>query len=158
MIARILSNLMRQHQAVALLAELQKEEFSHLTARDPGAVAAIEFSIQELLRQLAVERRSLHALYAALDPAAKRLSDVVGRFAPDAAKRAQSLYAAIDAAEQRCAKQATRNYAMALGLYDVAKSSLDNLQRLLIPKKGVYGSKGRLALAAPGPGLINGRL
>ena len=158
MIARILSNLLRQQRAVMLLEVLQKEEFSHLTARNPGGVASIEFSIQELLRQLATERRSLHALYAALDPAAKRLADVIGRFSPEEAEQAGKLFAGIDATEQRCAKQAGRNYAMALGLYDVTKSSLDNLQNLLIPKKTVYGAKGRIGRAAPGASLFSGRL
>ena len=157
MIKRILNNLRRQHGAVTLLEKLLAEEFSHLQARSPGEVASVEFSIQELLRQLAVERRSLQAFYAALDPAAKRLADVVDRFDPASRESAQTLYAAIDAAEQRSAKQATRNYAMALGLYDVTKSSLDNLQKLLVPKKGVYGSRGRIGAAASAPGLINGR-
>lgn len=157
MIGRILSNLTRQRAAAALLETLLAEEFSHLSKRDPGAVASAEFSIQELLRQLAVERRSLHALYAALDPAAKRLADVIERFDPASRELAQSLYAAIDKAEQRSAKQASHNYAMALGLYDVTKTSLDNLQQLLIPKKGVYGSRGRIASAASTPGLISGR-
>ena len=157
MIERILSNLGRQHGAVRLLEVLLAEEFSHLSERNPGAVASGEFSIQELLRQLAVERRSLQSLYAALDPAAKRLADVIDRFDPASRETAQSLYAAIDTVEQRSAKQATRNYAMALGLYDLTKSSLDNLQKLLVPKKGTYGSRGRMATAASAPGLINGR-
>ena len=157
MIERILSNLGRQHGAVRLLEVLLAEEFSHLSERNPGAVASVEFSIQELLRQLAVERRSLQAHYAALDPAAKRLADVIDRFDPASRETAQSLYAAIDTVEQRSAKQATRNYTMALGLYDLTKSSLDNLQKLLIPKKGTYGSRGRMATAASAPGLISGR-
>ena len=157
MITRILSNLRRQHGAVRLLEALLSEEFSHLSERNPGAVASVEFSIQELLRQLAVERRGLHGLYAALDPAAKRLADVVPRFDPASRETAQTLYAAIDAAEQRSAKQATRNYAMALGLYDLTKSSLDNLQKLLVPRKSVYGARGRIGKAASAPGLISGR-
>ena len=157
MIERILSNLGRQHGAVRLLEVLLSEEFSHLSERNPGAVASVEFSIQELLRQLAVERRSLQAHYAALDPAAKRLADVIDRFDPASRETAQSLYAAIDTVEQRSAKQATRNYTMALGLYDLTKSSLDNLQKLLIPKKGTYGSHGRMATAASAPGLVSGR-
>ncbi|MHC1787948.1 flagellar export chaperone FlgN [Solidesulfovibrio sp.] len=157
MVGRILANLKRQSAAAALLETLLAEEFSHLSTRDPGAVASVEFSIQELLRQLAVERRSLHALYAALDPAAKRLADVVDRFDPAARELARSLYATIDRTEQRSARQASNNYAMALGLYDVTKSSLDNLQKLLTPKKAVYGSRGRIASAASAPGLINGR-
>lgn len=158
MIARIVSNLERQLRAVELLEALQKEEFSYLAARNPGGVASIEFSLQELLRQLAAERRSLHRVYAEMDPQASRLTQVIDRFDPSSRERAEALYKSIDVIEQRCAKQATRNYAMALGLYDVAKGSMDTLQRLLIPKKSVYGSTGRIASATPSPGLINGRL
>ena len=158
MIGQILSNLRRQLGAVTLLESLLAEEFSHLSARSPGAVATVEFSIQELLRQLAVERRSLHALYAAINPKAKRLADVVGDFDQESREQAQAFVAAIDKVEQRGAKQAARNYSMALGLYDLTKSSLDNLQKLLIPKKAVYGSRGRIASAMPAPGLIDGRL
>lgn len=158
MIKRILHNLRRQHGAVTLLEKLLAEEFSHLQARSPGEVASVEFSIQELLRQIAGERRDLHGLYVALDPAAKRLTDVIDRFDPAARKLAQSLYDAIDRVEQRGAKQASRNYAMALGLYDLTKSSLDNLQKLLIPKKGTYGSRGRMASGPSAPGIISGRL
>jgi hypothetical protein len=158
MIARILSNLDRQHKAVALLELLQQEEFAHLSARDPGGVAAVEFSIQELLRQLTLERHSLHRVYAALDPKARRLVDVIDRFSDQEAARARELHAAIDVCEQRCARQARRNYTMALGLYDVAKGGLDTLCKLLVPKKGVYGASGRMATGTPGPGLISGRL
>jgi len=158
MIARVLSNLERQKRAVALLEELQKEEFSYLSSRNPGNVASIEFSIQELLRQLAVERKSLYVIYAAIDPAAERLNHVLQYFDTDSRAQAESLYKDIDAIEKRCAKQASLNYAMALGLYDVAKSSMDNLKTLLIPNKGVYGARGRMTIATPDPGLISGRL
>lgn len=158
MIGRILSNLERQYRAVGLLEQLQKEEFAHLSARDSGSVAVGEFSIQELLRQLARERHALHQLYALLNPAAKRLDEVIDRFTPEQAAKARELHKAIDVCEQRCAKLASRNYAMALGLYDVAKSSLDTLRGLLVPQKGVYGAKGRMAKGSPGPGLISGRL
>jgi hypothetical protein len=158
MIERILANLERQMRAVKLLGRLQSEEFSHLAARDPAGVASVEFSIQELLRQLGGERRSLHALYAAMDPAAKRLNDLIDRFPAEAAARAGQLHAAIDAAEQECAKQANRSYAMALGLYDMAKGGLETLRVLLTPKKGVYGAKGRLAVGGTAPTILSGRL
>jgi hypothetical protein len=157
MMERILSNLERQLRALELLAQLQKEEFSHLSNRNPGGVAIVEFSLQELLRQLGAERKSLFGLYAAMDPAAKRLSDLLGRFDPASRARAETVHAAIGLAEKRCAVQAGRNYDMALGLYDVVKNSMDSLQRLLIPKKETYGARGRVGAAMPAPGRINGR-
>jgi len=155
---RILSNLRRQLGAVTLLESLLAEEFSHLSTRQPASVASVEFSIQELLRQITAERHSLHGLYAALDPKAKRLADLDGLLDDETREAARGLCEAIDKTEQRAAKQASRNYAMALGLYDVTKSSLDNLQKLMTPKKGVYGARGRMASATPPPGMISGRL
>ena len=155
---QILANLRRQLGAVALLESLLAEEFSHLSTRQPASVASVEFSIQELLRQITAERYSLHALYAALDPKAKRLADLDGLLDDETRAMARELCEAIDKTEQRSAKQASRNYAMALGLYDVTRSSLDNLQKLMTPKKGVYGARGRMASATPPPGMISGRL
>lgn len=155
---QILANLRRQLGAVTLLESLLAEEFSHLSTRQPASVASVEFSIQELLRQITAERHSLHGLYAALDPKARRLADLAGQLDPQTREAAQGLYDAIEKTEQRAAKQASRNYAMALGLYDVTKSSLDNLQKLMTPKKGVYGARGRMASATPPPGMISGRL
>lgn len=157
MIESILENIERQGRAMELLAQLQKEEFAHLTSRNPNAVAAVEFSLQELLRQLGAERRSLKRLYAAFDPAAKRLADIIDRFDAPSRQRAESLHKALELAEKRCATQAERNYTMALGLYDVVKSSMDGLQKLMIPKKSVYGATGRFADSVPRPGRINGR-
>lgn len=157
MVARILANLTRQKLAMDLLAVLLEEEFSLLTSRDTASVTSLEFSIQELLRQMAGERSSLHRLYAAMDPAAKRLVDLVDRFGPEDRRRAESLLAVIGQAEKRCSAQAARNYRMALGLYDMTKSCLDHLQSHLIPKKAVYGSRGRLGTAMPAPGRVDGR-
>lgn len=155
---RILSNLRRQLGAVALLESLLAEEFSHLSTRQPAAVATVEFSIQELLRQIAAERHALHAVYAAVDPNARRLADIADRLDDASREAAAQLCASIDQTEQRAARQASRNYAMALGLFDLTKSSLDNLQKLMTPKKGVYGARGRMASATPPPGMISGRL
>lgn len=155
---QILANLRRQLGAVTLLESLLAEEFSHLSTRQPASVASVEFSIQELLRQIAAERHGLHGLYAAMDPKAKRLADLAGQLDEETRDAARVLCEAIDKTEQRSAKQASRNYAMALGLYDVTKESLDNLQKLMTPKKGVYGSRGRMASATPPPGMISGRL
>lgn len=54
----ILGNLDRQAKALNLLSSLQEEEFSLLVRRDTDAIMAQEFSIHELLRQIAVEKES----------------------------------------------------------------------------------------------------
>lgn len=157
MIERILDSLARQERALTLLATLLTEEFSLLTRRDASNVTSLEFSIQELLRQLAGERSDLQRLYAARQPAAKRLADVLDGFAPAEQVRARALLAAMARSEKQCATLSSRNYQMALGLYDVTKSCLGHLQSRLVPKKAVYGAHGRIGTATPAPGRINGR-
>lgn len=157
MTTRILDSLKRQARALELLAALLAEEFSLLAARDATGVTSLEFSIQELLRQLAVERGALQPLYGVLRPGAKRLAEVVDGFDPEARAQAGALLAAVDRAEKRCATLSSRNYQMALGLYDTTKSCLGHLQSQLVPKKAVYGARGRLGSATPAPGRINGR-
>jgi hypothetical protein len=157
MVTRILESLKRQERALALLAELLTEEFSLLARREATSVSSLEFSIQELLRQMAAERTSLQRIYAVMAPSAKRLVDVLDLFAPEDQARAQGLLIAIERVEKRCSTLSTRNYQMALGLYDMTKSCLGHLQSHLVPKKSVYGSRGRLGSATPAPGRINGR-
>lgn len=50
--------LTAQAKALNLLSSLQEEEFSLLVRRDTDAIMAQEFSIHELLRQIAVEKES----------------------------------------------------------------------------------------------------
>ena len=157
MIARILASLGRQVRALELLEELLGEEFSLLSQHDAHGVTGLEFSIQELLRQIAGERTSLHGLYAGVEPSARQLTDLFGRFDDASREAAEGLLAAIGAVEKRCSIAGSRNYQMALGLYDTTKSCLDYLQSRLIPKKSVYGSRGRVDAATPAPGRVDGR-
>ena len=157
MITRILASLGRQVRALELLEELLGEEFSLLAKRDAQGVTSLEFSIQELLRQIAGERTGLYTLYAAMEPSAKRLADLIDRFDDEARAAADGFLAAIERLEKRCSALASRNYQMALGLYDTTKNCLDYLQSHLIPKKSVYGSRGRVDPAMPAPGRVDGR-
>jgi len=157
MTTRILDSLTRQERALNLLADLLSEEFSLLANRDASEVTSLEFSIQELLRQLAVERSALQALYGMTRSGAKRLADVMDGFDTASRMRAEALLVAIERTEKRCTTQSTNNYKMALGLYDTTRNCLGYLQTQLVPKQDVYGSKGRLGSATPQPGRINGR-
>ncbi len=143
---------------MSLLAELQKEEFTHLKVLDPAQVAGVEFSIHELMRQIARERTGLRRIYAALVPKATRLRDVRHLFSPRDQEAADTLIAAIDRLEQACARQADKNYRLALGLYNQSRSSIEFIQNQIVPKKQVYSAAGRFAKAAMEPALLNGRL
>ena len=59
MYSLIYGNLDRQAKALTLLGELLDEEFSLLLKHETEAVMGLEFSIHELLRQLAVEKETV---------------------------------------------------------------------------------------------------
>lgn len=158
MTSRIIASLDRQGKALALLAMLQQEEFTHLRVLDPTKVAGLEFSIHELLRQIAVERTELRAIYTTIVPAAKRLSDVIHTFSDEQRQRAQALYEGIDRREQACARQAEQNFKMALGFYDQSRSCVEFIQKQLVPTKDVYTAAGRYARASAEPTLFSGRM
>ena len=56
MYASLHASLHRQAKALELLCQLLEEEYGILLSRRADDVAGLEFSIQELIRQLAVEK------------------------------------------------------------------------------------------------------
>ena len=66
MTRRILENLTRQAKALKVLLHLQEEEFAHLSEFRPQSVGALEFSIQELMRQILSERTNVRVIAKAL--------------------------------------------------------------------------------------------
>ena len=53
------TSLIRQSKALSLLCELMEEEYAALLDRNTDSVVALEFSIQELIRQLDVEKATV---------------------------------------------------------------------------------------------------
>lgn len=140
----ILGNLDRQARALKLLSSLLEEEFSLLVSRDTNAIMAQEFSIHELLRQLAVEKENtVRRLgggkvrdYADLLEQSDAGESGEG---PRKAAALRGLWEVIDELEQSCARQATRNTQLSLGLMDQSKELMDYLhKRLLPPQRQTY--------------------
>ena len=157
MTKRILENLSRQYQALKVLQFLQEEEFSHLKEFRPQSVGALEFSIQELMRQILAERKDVRRMMHAVDPSAKRLQDLAGFFGEMWAQ-AQGLLDKIDALEQGCAKQAEKSYALALALFDQSSGYVDFFTQSLMPKKTSYGPRGVFGKVKPAPAMLRGAL
>lgn len=153
----ILENLTRQHQALKLLKALQEEEFTHLCEFRPQSVGALEFSIQELMRQLMSERKSLKRILGRMNPEAKRLVDMRETLADIWDQVSQRLQA-IDKLEQFCAKQAEKSYSMALALFDQCNGYLDFFKKELAPKQKTYGRKGVYVTSKPAPAMMRGAL
>lgn len=151
----IRGNLDRQAKGLALLAGLLDEEFSLLMARRTDDVMSLEFSIHELVRQLANEklgiRRSLGG-GKVLDYAEMQTED--GR--RDELRR---LWQEVDRFEQRCSRQASLNAELSLALLDQSKSMLTYLHTRIQPQTAsTYGRSGEFLQKRPDAALISGRL
>lgn len=147
-------NLDRQAKALDLLGALLDEEFSLLLAHDTQAVMGLEFSIHELLRQLAVEKESVIRRLGG-----GRVLDYAEMLPEDQGEALRVLWRHIDGGEQGCAKRATRNTELSLGLMDQSRQMLDYLHsRILPPRQETYGRRGRYTQPRPEASLFSGRL
>lgn len=152
---QILENLTRQHQALRLLKSLQEEEFTHLCEFRPQSVGGLEFSIQELMRQLMSERKSLKRILVRVNPQVQRIADMRQELG-EIWDQVQTLLANIDVLEQHCAKQAEKSYSLALALFDQCSGYLDFFKKELTPKQTAYGRRGVFASAKPAPAMLRG--
>ncbi len=154
MFAIIESNLTRQHKGLEVLEELLREEFELLTGRKTDAIINLEFSMHELLRQLAVERTELKEMMHGT-----RLAEYAGLLPEEEGASVKKLLALIDSMEQRCARQASQNAEISLALLDQSQELLTFLHDQVAPQsKVVYGRKGSYANPRPQAALLNGRL
>ena len=99
MFIQIEANLTRQFKALELLQKLLDEEFELLTKRDIDAVTAQEFSIHELLRQIAQERMALKEQMQGV-----KLLEYATMLPDEEANSVRKLYSLIDGLEQRSSR------------------------------------------------------
>ncbi len=155
MFERICGNLDRESKALFLLSHLLEEEFSYLARQDTAAVMEVEFSIHELLRQIAREKEDLiHQLGGG------RVLDYAAMLPEEDANLIQALYYNIDDSEQECARKATQNTELALGLMDQSTDMLNFIHKRLVPQNtDTYSKKGAYtATPRPDASLISGML
>lgn len=146
MLGIIQENLTRQLRALELLSSLLQEEFAQLRDRKPHEVSALEISIQELMRQLAAERKSLRRAIAAWRPGMARVREVMMTLTPEEAAGLNQLLHGLDRAEQACAMQADMNRQLVMGLYDQSMKLLKRLQQAIEPGRAdVYSRRGCFA-------------
>jgi hypothetical protein len=153
----ILQNLTRQKKALEFLAELMREEFSHLSEANPDAVSRVEFSIQELLRQIAAERLTLQGVCK--KAGATGVAQLVKTMPAQLGAPVTKLLAEIDDLQQECARQGERNAALAKGLLDQSTGLLQFIHDQVAPKKrDVYGRNARyMKNTTQQASLISGR-
>ena len=158
MLERIHTNLERQNKALTLLFALLQEEFTLLRDRQAQEVSRVEFSIQELLRQIAAERSTLRELVAQVKPGAKRLAALLPDLPPDEAKALSDALRLADRGEQACAIQAEKNTIMAQALAEQSRSLLDYLHKEIQPKQtNTYSGRGRYASHRPEASILQRR-
>lgn len=149
----IVSTLNRQDKALDLMKELLQEEFSLLMKRDTDAIMTIEFSIHELLRQLATEKESIIKTLGG-----GRLKDYAQMLPEEQRETIISLWMSIDGKEQACAKQASLNTRLSLGLLDQSKDLLNYLhERILPPQRTNYSRRGTYAKLHPQASVLSAR-
>ena len=150
----ISGNLNRQVLALNLLGELLDEEFACLTERQVEKIMSLEFSIHELLRQLAVEKEQ-----TILRLGGGKVLDYAQMLDAEQGDPIRSMYQKIDDGEQNCSRKASRNTQLSLGPLDQSKEMLDYLHsRMLPPKQDAYSKKGRYVQSAPQASIISGKL
>jgi len=138
---------------------LQDEEFSHLSKGDPQSVAQVEFSIQELLRQLAVEREGLKNRLQAQSPALPAMRDLLSLVEGSERPQMESLLRDIDQQEQVCARKAAQNTETAMALLDQNRVMLEFLSAEIKPKNGyTYSPRGAWKPPDGAGTLLRGRM
>jgi hypothetical protein len=154
MFAQIRGNLNRQAKGFELLQELQAEEFDLLVKRDSERVSSLEFSIHELLRQLAVERDELKTFMQGT-----RILEYAQLIPEEEGAEIRALTDALDRAEQQSARQAEKNTSLSLNLLDKSHELMLFLYDQIQPKQQVvYSAKGSYANSRPQAAIFSGRL
>lgn len=150
----ILANLCRQDKALDVLCRLLAEEHDLLRQRRPDEVTGLEFSIHELMRQLAVEREDLtRRLNGA------RLVDFLDMVEDDMKRAITKVLASIDQKEQAAARHASTNAELVLALMDQSRNMLNFINDKIQPKNtSVYSKKGVYGQARSEARLLKGAL
>ena len=150
----IFESLSRQDKALGLLRDLLEEEYNRLLSRDTDAVVSLEFSIQELIRHLALEKTFVIKRLGGM-----RVAEYAGMLPDDLAASLLETLCRIDVSEQGVARQASRNTTLSLALLDQSSRTLQALtSQAMPPKAETYGRRGGMRTQHPQAALISGRL
>lgn len=151
----IRGNLDRQARGLTLLRQLLDEEFSLLMDRNTNEIMSLEFSIHELVRQLAAEKLGIQRALGG-----GKVLDYADMQAEEARRdELRDLWQRIDASEQHCSRQASLNAELSLALLDQSKEMLTYLHKRVQPQTAsTYGRSGGYLQKRPDAALISGRL
>jgi hypothetical protein len=149
------SVLFRLKKGFGLLGELMQEEFAALKEHDPKKIAAVEFSVHDLLQQLMREKQILskkirEAGYSSLNA---WLEKNPGR------EKIKKLWAEAREKEQASATQASKNNALANALAEQSNALLGFFyDQISVEREDVYSCRARFNQRRRDVGLVRGRL
>ena len=148
-------SLSRQEKALCQLRDLLEEEYSSLLSREIDTVVSLEFSVQELIRHLALEKTFVIKRLGGM-----RVAEYADALPDDLAAILLETLRRIDASEQDVARQASRNTTLSLALLDQSSRTLQALtSQAMPPKAETYGRRGGMSVQRPTQAaLISGRL
>ena len=151
----IYESLSRQDKALCLLRDLLEEEYNSLISRDTDVVVSLEFSIQELIRQLAVEKTSVIKRLGGM-----RALEYSSMLPEDSGAALRDVLQRVDVSEQAVSRQASRNTNLSLALLDQSSRALQALtSQAMPPKAETYGRRGGMSVQRQTQAaLISGRL
>ena len=150
----IYESLSRQDKALCLLRDLLEEEYSSLLNRDIEGVVSLEFSVQELIRHLAVEKTFVIKRLGGM-----RVAEYAAMLPDGLAASLLETLQRIDVSEQGAARQASRNTTLSLALLDQSSRTLQALtSQAMPPRAETYGRRGGMRTMHPQAALISGRL
>ena len=146
--------LYRQRQALRVLDSLLQEEYGLLRQRDTNSVVSLEFSIHELIRQIAAEKTTVVNLLQG-----GRVRDYAQLLPEEQGQALLTLYQEIDDYEQKCSRQASNNAQFSLALLDQSQRTMNELHKQMTPRNTLtYGRRGYMTERQPQAAIISGRL
>ncbi|WP_052507414.1 flagellar export chaperone FlgN [Desulfonatronovibrio magnus] len=155
---KIEAGLIRQKQALGLLYSLLEEEFSALLENSPQQVSSIEFSIQELIRQLMDEKEAIKKIltensFADLNEYKNSLEQGENRIISEEIEDIKVL-------EEQCSHQAMKNNRIASALAEQSAGMLSFFYDSVTPRQqNVYSAQGRWNdKPSKHTGLLKGRM
>ncbi len=155
---KIYERMRRQEGALEFLWELLQEEFALLQAGQADEIASCEFSIQELLRQLAHEKEELRHFLEKYVPGSDGVRSALTCLPDSESKKVFPLTSSVRQKEQDCARQAAMNAELALALQEQSVQLLNFFRAQVMPKEeNVYSANAKMYSQTQSPSLLSAR-
>jgi hypothetical protein len=153
----ILGSLIRQAKGTELLCQLLREEYALLRAGEPDRVAALEMSIQDLIRQLVREREALKEHLQA--EGMSGLAVFLETLSPEQRRIFETWHARVITHEQDSGQLASVNADLAMALWKQSGVLLRHFQDQVAPReRNTYSAKGTWQDRTTTATLVRGRL